>query len=191
MNAKVDVYIKRSTLWPDELARIRPILMRCGLDEDLKWGKPCYSHEGNNIAILQEMKGFLAFMFFKGALLDDPEGVLESQGPNTRSAKRICFRSVDDVDRLSDVVTAYVDQAIEVERAVLEVEPAPETVFVEEIQDRLDRDPALHAAFAALTPGRQRKYNLFVSEAKQAKTREDRVEKHVDRILAGKGLRDR
>ncbi len=191
MNPKVDAYIERSEQWPEEMACLRPTLLGCGLTEEIKWGKPCYSHEGRNIAIIQEMKEFLALMFFKGALLDDPGGVLEDQGPNSRSARRIRFTSVEDVDRLSPTVTALVAEAIEVEAAGLEVGPAPELVLADELQARLDRDPDLRAAFRALTPGRQREYNLHFSDAKQATTREARVEKYAPKILEGKGLRDR
>ena len=137
------------------------------------------------------MKDFLALMFFKGALLTDPDGVLEDQGPNSRSAKRMTFTSVDDVTRLADTVTAYLAEAIHVEESGLEVGPAPELVLVDELQDRLDGDPAFRAAFEALTPGRQREYNLYFSDAKQATTRAARVEKYAPRIFAGKGLRDR
>ena len=191
MNAKVDAYIKRSEKWPEELAAIRPILLKAGLSEDIKWGKPCYSHGDANIAILQEMKDFLALMFFKGVLMDDPAGVLEPQGPNTRSALRICFRSVGDVDRLSDTISAYVEEAIGVEESGLEVGPAPEVVFVEELQERIDSDTEFRTAFEALTPGRQREYNLHISDAKQAKTRLARIEKFTPKILDGKGFRDR
>jgi uncharacterized protein YdeI (YjbR/CyaY-like superfamily) len=191
VNPKVDAYIGRSEKWPDEMTRLRSILLSCGLTEEIKWGKPCYGHEGKNIAIVQEMKDFLALMFFKGALLSDPEGVLEEQGPNSRSARRIVFSSVDDVDRLAVTVAAYVDEAIEVEEAGLEVGPPPELVFVAELQHRLDDDPGFKAAFEALTPGRQREYNLYFSDAKQSETRAARVDKYADKILAGRGFRDR
>ena len=191
MNPEVDAYIRRSEKWPEEMTDLRPILLSCGLTEEIKWGKPCYSHEGRNIVILQEMKEFLALMFFKGALLSDPDGVLEEQGPNSRSARRIQFTSVDDVARLTDTVEAYIDEAIDVEEAGLEVGPAPQLVLVEELQDRLDQDPPLKAAFEALTPGRQREYNLHFSDAKQATTRQARVEKYAEKILDGKGFRDR
>ncbi len=191
MNPEVDGYIKRSEKWPEEMTGLRPILLGFGLTEELKWGKPCYTHTGKNIVILQEMNEFLALMFFKGALLDDPEGVLESQGPNSRSARRVCVSSVDDVSRLADTVASFVEDAIRVEEAGLEVGPAPELVPVEELQERFDDDPAFKAAFDALTPGRQREYNLHFSDAKRASTREARVEKHAPRILDGKGLRDR
>lgn len=191
VNPEVDAYIRRSEKWLDEMTDLRPILLSCGLTEEIKWSKPCYSHEGRNIAILQEMKEFLALMFFKGALLNDSEGVLEEQGPNSRSARRIRFTSVEDVARLTGTVKAYVDEAIDVEEAGLEVGPAPELLLVEQLQDRLDQDSALRTAFEELTPGRQREYNLYFSGAKQAKTREARVEKYAQKILDGKGFRDR
>ena len=169
---------------------LRPILLSCGLTEEMKWGKPCFSHEGKNIVILQEMKGFLALMFFKGALMNDPERVLEEQGPNSRAARRMCFSSVDDVARLSQTVKAYIHEAIAVEESGLELGPAPDLVLVAELQDRLDQDPALKAAFAAMTPGRQREYHLRISGAKQSATRQARVEKYAPKILDGKGLRD-
>jgi uncharacterized protein YdeI (YjbR/CyaY-like superfamily) len=191
MHPKVDAYINRSTDWPDEMRALRPILLSAGLTEDIKWGKPCFSHDSTNIVIMQEMKVFLALMFFKGALLKDPAGVLESQGPNSRSALRICFRSVDDVERLAGTIASYIAEAIEVEAAGLEVAPAPKLEFVAELQHRLDSDAKFRAAFDALTPGRQREYNLHFSDAKQAATRAARVDKYAEKVLAGKGFRDR
>lgn len=191
MNPEVDAYIRRSRKWPQEITDLRPLLLARGLTEEIKWGKPCYSHEGTNIVIVQEMKDFLALMFFKGALMDDPQGVLEEQGPNSRSARRIRFTSTDDVARLAETVKSYLDEAIRVEAEGLELGPAPEPVLVEELRACLDRDPAFEHAFEALTPGRRREYNLHFSDAKQSKTREARVEKHRQRILDGKGLRDR
>jgi len=170
--------------------RLRAILLDCGLHEALKWGKPCYTHGGVNIAILQKMNAFLALMFFKGALLDDPKGLLEEQGENSRSARRLCFTDVRQVARMDASVRSFVGKAIAVEEAGLELPKRPDLVLVDELRARLDRDPALKAAFEKLTPGRQREYNLQVSSAKQSKTRVQRVEQQVPRILAGKGLRD-
>lgn len=189
-NPEVDAYIERSERWPAEMDRLRPILLGCGLAEEIKWGKPCYTHGGRNIAILQEMKEFLALMFFKGALLGDPEGVLEEQGPNSRSARRIRFTSVDDVDRLAGAVAGLVGAAIDAEEAGLTVAPPPEPVLADELRARLDEDPALAEAFESLTPGRRREYNLYISSAKRPVTRRERVERCVPRILDGKGLRD-
>lgn len=191
MNPEVDAYIERSERWPDEMTALRPLLVDRGLDEDIKWGKPCYAHDGGNIAILQEMNDFLALMFFKGALLEDPDGVLEEQGPNSRSARRVTFTSVDDVARLSEAVGALLDDAMAVEEAGLDVGPAPEPELATELRDRLAIDPALKAAFEALTPGRRREYNLYVSGAKKHETRSARVDTCAPRILEGKGLRDR
>ena len=190
MDKKVDAYISRSKQWPDEMRALRTLLLGAGLDEAIKWGKPCYSHEGANIAIMQEMKNFLALMFFKGALLDDPQGLLQSQGENSRSALRLCFTSAADVERLAGPIADFVDQAVAAEAAGLEVAPAPELRLAAGLQARLDRDAKFRAAFEALTPGRRREYNLHISDAKQAKTREARVDKCAPRILAGKGLRD-
>lgn len=189
-NPDVDQYVDRSEQWPDEIAALRSVLLGCGLTEQLKWSKPCYGHDGRNIAIVQEMKDFLALMFFKGALLADPDGVLREQGPNSRSARRMEFTSVDDVRASAGAIEACVAEAIAVEEAGLEV-PAAEVVLIDELRDRLDGDPALKESFEALTPGRQREYNLHVGGAKQATTRVARVDRCVERILAGKGLRDR
>ena len=140
---------------------LRPVLLGSGLTENIKWGKPCYSHEGRNIVILQEMKELLALMFFKGALLNDPQCVLEEQGPNSRSARRIRFTSVEDVARLTDIVKVYIEEAVSVEEVGGGVGPAPELQLAAELQSRLNQDPALRAAFDALTPSRQREYNLY------------------------------
>lgn len=191
MNPQVDAYIARSKQWSAEITALRSILLDGGLTEDIKWGKPCYTHDGANIVIVQEMKNFVALMFFKGALLADRDGVLEEQGPNTRSARRLCVTSVADVHRLADAVRRCVAEAIEVERAGLTVGPAPDLVIVAELQHRIDQDAAFQAAFASLTPGRQREYHLYIADAKQSATRSARVEKCAPRILAGKGLRDR
>lgn len=191
MNPEVDDVIAASDAWHEEMAALRPILLGCGLTEELKWAKPCYTHEGANVVIVQEMKDFLALMFFKGALLADPDAVLEDQGPNSRSARRMTFTSADDIARRSETVAAYVAEAIEVAAAGLEVGPPPELVPVEELRRCLDADPELRAAFDALTPGRRREYDLYIGGAKKAATRRARVEKCRPRILAGRGLRDR
>lgn len=187
----VDDYVSRSTLWPDEIAALRPILLRAGLTEELKWNKPCYHHDGHNIVIIQEMKQFLALMFFKGALIDDTDGVLEDQGANSRSAKRMCFRSTASIAAQATTIETYVRRAVEIEKAGLSVPASTELELVAELQARLDRDQSLNEAFMALTPGRRREYHLHISSAKQAVTRESRVDACVPRILSGRGLRDR
>ena len=191
MDPDVDAYIDGSDLWPTEMAALRPVLLAHGLSESIKWNKPCFDHEGRNIVIMQEMKGFLSLMFFKGALLDDPAGVLVEQGPNSRSAKRIELTSVDQIEELADTIGAYVDEAIDVEDAGLEVEPAPEPEWADVLAERLASDDEFREAFEGLTPGRRREYNLHLSDAKQERTRLARLEKHAPKILAGKGMRDR
>lgn len=190
MDPRLDRFFDAASRWRAELAALRRVLQGAGLDEEFKWGKACYCFEGKNIAILQPMKDHLALMFFKGALLEDPAGVLQEQGPNSRSARRVVFRSVGDVEEQARVVEALVRRAIEVERAGLSVDAPTELVLVEELGRWLKRDAAHRAAFEGLTPGRQREYHLHVSGAKQASTRERRVEQVAPRILAGKGLRD-
>lgn len=187
----VDAYVAASTQWPGETEALRSILLGCGLTEELKWRKPCYSHEGKNIVIVQEMKDFLALMFFKGMLLEDPAGVLHDQGPNSRSARRMQFTSVDDVIGQAEVIADYVEEAIAVETSGLEVAPAPEPEVVAELAAQLASDAELAAGFESLTPGRRREYNLHIGGAKQASTRESRIDRARDRIVAGKGLRDR
>lgn len=191
MDGDVDAYIERSEAWPEEMRRLRPVLLGCGLTEQIKWNKPCYCHDGADVAILQEMKDFLALMFFKGVLLDDPDDLLRAQGPNSRSARRVEFTSVDDVDRLGPAVAALVEQAVAVEESGEQVPTPPESPLADELQARLDGDAALRAAFAALTPGRRREYDLHVGGAKRSETRAARVERCVPLILEGRGLRDR
>lgn len=189
--ADVDRYLADSVLWPDVIRALRPVLLGCGLTEEVKWGKPCYSHDGRNILVLQEMKGFCAVMFFKGALLPDPTGVLVSQGRNTRSAMRIELTSVDDARRLAGAIRDLVTAAIAAEDAGLEVGPAPEPELVDELRERLADDEAFRAGFESLTPGRRREYHLHFADAKQPATRIARIDRYADKIRAGKGLRDR
>ncbi|MEE8599644.1 YdeI/OmpD-associated family protein [Euzebya tangerina] len=187
----VDSYLADSERWHDEIVALRPILQATGLDEEIKWGKPCYVHHGANIVIVQEFADNLALMFFKGILLDDPADLLQEVGPNSHAARRLMFSSLDDVDRLANTVTAYVKEAVAVEDAGTEVPPRPEESLAVELQERLAGSPELADAFDSLTPGRQREYNLHVSAAKQVATRERRIDTITPRILAGKGLRDR
>ena len=191
MNPEVEAYISRSERWPEEMSRLRPILLDSGLTEEIKWRKPCYTHDGANVAIVQEMNDFLALMFFKGALLEDPDDVLEEQGPNSRSARRIELRSVEDVERLAGTIASYLTEAIDVEEAGLEVGPPPELEPVAELRERMEREPEFKDAFEALTPGRQREYNLYFSDAKRPETRMARIDRCTPKILARRGLRDR
>lgn len=187
----VDAYLEASEQWSEEIRALRPLLLGTGLDEHIKWGKPCYSHDGANIAIVQEFADNLALMFFKGILLDDPAGALQEVGPNSHAARRMTFTSDEDIRTHADVVTSYVREAIDVEDAGIAVPPRPEEELAPELAERLAEDPELAESFDELTPGRQREYNLHVSGAKQSSTRERRVDAVVPRILEGKGLRDR
>ena len=189
--ADVAAYLADSDQWPDEIAAIRPLLLSCGLVEAIKWGKPCYCIDDENVVLLQEFSDHLALMFFQGVLLDDPAKVLHAQGPNTHGPKRMEFSSVDDVESLAEVITTYVDEAIQHAQAGTELPPRPDEELAPELQERLADDDALAEAFNELTPGRRREYNLHISGAKQAETRNRRIDKVVPRILDGKGLRDR
>jgi uncharacterized protein YdeI (YjbR/CyaY-like superfamily) len=190
VNRKVDGYLRRSK-WQEELEKLRMIILDCGLTEELKWGKPCYTFQNSNIVILQGFKGSCALLFAKGALLSDPNSILEKPGESTQAARRIPFINVREIVEIEPVLKAYINEAIEAEKAGLEVEfkKNPEPI-PEELRNKLDENPALKTAFRALTPGRQRGYILYFSAAKQSKTRESRVEKCMPQILNGKGLND-
>jgi uncharacterized protein YdeI (YjbR/CyaY-like superfamily) len=187
----VDSWLEATSRWRDAAVPLRAILRSCGLDEAVKWGKPCYSHRGANVAIVQPFKGFLALLFVKGVLLDAPHGVLQEQGENTHAARRVCFTGPAEVRALEGTLRELVRQAITVEKEGTPLPERDDLVLVAELQERLDADAALSAAFAALTPGRQRAYHLDISSAAKSSTRSSRVDKHAPRILAGKGLRDR
>lgn len=190
-NSKVDAFVRRAKAWQAEMAKVRSILLESGLEEDLKWGKPCFAFEGKNVAILQPFKAHLSLMFFKGALLEDTRGLLRSQGENTQSALRLEFRSVADVKKA--VLKSYVKQAIAIEKAGLKVEfkAKQQLELPEELTQVLRKDRKLAKAFQALTPGRQRSYVLHLTAAKQSRTRTARIEKCAPRILAGLGMNER
>ena len=191
MDSKVDEYLSKIEKWQEETEELRRIALDCQLTEELKWGKPCYSFEDSNVVIVQGFKETCALMFFKGVLLDDPDDVLEKPGPNSRSARRIPFTGTREIVEMEPTIKAYIQEAIEAEKAGLEVEleENPEPI-PEEFQRKLDENPALRTAFEGLTPGRQRAYILYFSGAKQSKTRTSRVERYEQKILDGKGMRD-
>jgi uncharacterized protein YdeI (YjbR/CyaY-like superfamily) len=188
--SKLEKSFGSARLWRQEANELRRILLRAGLTEELKWGKPCYTHDGKNICIIQRMNGFLALLFFKGALLKDPDDVLEVQGANSRGGYRMRFTSVRDVAKMAKSVKAYIREAIEVEKAGLKVAKASDLEYPEELVDKFAEDPELRAAFDQLTPGRQRGYVLYFSDAKQSKTRLARIERCRSRILTGKGFQE-
>ena len=192
MNPKVDWFFAKDTQWQKEYEKLRKIILDCGLIEELKWGCPCYTFENTNIVLIHGFKEYCALLFFKGALLNDPNGILIQQTKNVQSARQIRFTNVREIVKMEKILKAYVYEAIEVERAGLKVKLKKTSEFKtpEEFQKRLDKSTALKKAFDALTPGRQRAYIFHFSQAKQSKTREARVEKYLKQILAGKGLDD-
>lgn len=192
MNPKVDFYFNKAKKWQDEIRKLRAIVLDCHLAEELKWGVPCYTFEKNNIVLIHVFKDYCALLFFKGVLLKDAKRILVQQTKNVQVARQIRFTSVQQIVKMKAVITAYIYEAVEVEEAGLKVELKKTAAFEmpEEFKKQLDKKPALKKAFDTLTPGRQRGYLLYFSAAKQAKTRETRIEKYMPRILKGKGLDD-
>jgi uncharacterized protein YdeI (YjbR/CyaY-like superfamily) len=192
MNPKVDAFMKRADKWREEFEKLRSIALDCDLTEELKWGQPCYARDGNNIVLMHGFKEYCALLFFKGALMKDPNGILIQQTENVQSARQIRFTSAGEIVQLKPVLKAYILEAIDVEKAGLKVEmkKTEEFAMPDEFKTRLDADESLKTAFEALTPGRQRAYLLHFSQPKQAKTREARIERCIPDIFAGKGLND-
>jgi len=192
MNPKVDFYFNKAKKWQEELAKLRVIVLDCGLTEELKWGVPCYTFQKSNVVLIHVFKEYCALLFVKGALLNDPIGILVQQTENVQAARQIRFTNVREIVKLKTSLKAYIQEAIEVEQAGLKVNLKKTTEFnmPEEFLNKLDEMPALKEAFDALTPGRQRAYLLYFSAPKQSKTRESRVEKYIQQILNGKGLDD-
>ena len=192
MNPKVDAFLERTEKWRDELAKLRSIILDCPLVEELKWGQPCYTYEAKNIVLIHGFKEYCAILFIKGALLKDAAGILIQQTENVQAGRQIRFTDLQDIIGKENLLKAYIHEAIEVEKSGLKIQHKKTEEFAvpEEFQNKLNEDPVLETAFKALTPGRQRGYILHFSVAKQAKTREARVEKYIPQILAGKGLDD-
>ncbi len=192
MNPKVDGYLRKNKKWRDELEILRRIILDSALTEEVKWRVPCYTFQNSNVVILGAFKEYCALTFVKGVLLKDARGILSKPGENTQAARVIRFKQVREVAEIEPILKAYIDEAIRVEKAGLKIKlkKITERNIPEELQNKLDENPSLKTAFAALTPGRQRAYLLYFSAAKQSKTRESRVEKCIQRILKGKGLDD-
>ncbi|MGN6212362.1 YdeI/OmpD-associated family protein [Parafilimonas sp.] len=192
MNPKVDFFFNKASKWQKEYEQLRAIILDCGLTEELKWGCPCYTFEERNIVLIHGFKEYCALLFFKGALLNDADNILIQQTKNVQSARQVRFINVQQIIKLNPVLKAYIYEAIEVEKAGLKVKLKKTAEFTvpEELQNKLDRSPALKKAFNALTPGRQRAYIFYFSQPKLSKTRAARVEKHMQHILKGKGLND-
>jgi uncharacterized protein YdeI (YjbR/CyaY-like superfamily) len=192
MNPKVDWFFDKATKWEKEYKKLRTILLDCGLTEELKWGCPCYSFDKRNIVLIHGFKEYCALLFFKGALLNDANGILIQQTKNVQSARQARFTNLQEIVRMEPVLKTYIYEAIEVERAGLKVKLKKTSDFKipGEFQKKLDKSAALKKAFDALTPGRQRAYIFYFSQPKQSTTRESRIEKYSKQILNGKGLDD-
>jgi uncharacterized protein YdeI (YjbR/CyaY-like superfamily) len=192
MNPKVDWFFDKATNWQKEYEKLRTILLDCGLTEELKWGCPCYTFEKRNIALIHGFKEYCALLFFKGALLNDANGILIQQTKNVQSARQVRFTNLQDIVKMEPILKTYIYEAIEVERAGLKVKLKRTSDFKipGEFQKKLHKNSALKKAFDALSPGRQRAYIFYFSQPKQSKTRESRVEKYMKQILNGKGLDD-
>jgi uncharacterized protein YdeI (YjbR/CyaY-like superfamily) len=191
-NPKVDELIRKAKKWQNELAKLRKMALGSGLTEELKWGVPCYTFEESNVVLIHAFKEYCALLFFKGALLKDVNGILIQQTKNVQASRQIRFTNLREIVEMEPILKAYIHEATQVEKAGLKVnfKKTSEFKMPEEFQNKLDRNPALKTAFAALTPGRQRAYLLHFSQPKQSKTRESRVEKCMQQILNGKGLND-
>ncbi|MED4039685.1 YdeI/OmpD-associated family protein [Niallia taxi] len=193
LNPKVDEFINNAKSWQEEYVKLRSIILDCELTEEFKWMHPCYTLNNKNIVLIHGFKEYVALLFHKGALLKDPEGILVQQTENVQAARQIRFTNLQEIVEKEAVLKAYIHEAIAVEEAGLEVElkKNEEYSVPEELQQKFAENPAFKKAFEALTPGRQRAYLLHFSQAKQAKTREARIEKYLPHILEGKGLNDK
>lgn len=192
MDPKVDAYIDKVKIWQEEAAILREILMVCGLTEVIKWRAPCYMFGTNNIAILHLFKEYIAIGFFKGVLLEDAHQILSKPGENSQSVRMAKFTSVKEITKLKTKIKAYIFEAIEIEKAGLKVELklSKDLKLADELINKFNKNPKLKKAFEALTPGRQRAYNLFFTAPKQSETRTSRIEKYTNQILCGKGIND-
>jgi uncharacterized protein YdeI (YjbR/CyaY-like superfamily) len=191
-NPKVDWYFAKNEKWEKEIKKLRTIILGCELTEELKWGCPCYTYQNTNVVLIHVFKDYCALLLFKGALLKDDHKILVQQTENVQTARQIRFTNVKEIVKQEKILKAYIYEAIEAERAGLKVKLKKTNEFnmPEEFKKKLEKNKNLKKAFEALTPGRQRGYLLYFGSAKQAKTREERVEKYIPEILKGKGLED-
>ncbi|MCM3743779.1 YdeI family protein [Sporosarcina luteola] len=189
-NPKVDEYVSKSQKWKEEYEKLRNIILDCELTEEFKWMHPCYTFDNKNIVLIHGFKEYCALLFHKGALLKDPQGILVQQTENVQAARQIRFSNVEEIIEMESVLKAYIHEAVEIEKAGLQVEKKTDFEIPEELKNEFAENPTLKTAFEALTPGRQRAYILYFSQAKQSKTRELRIEKYRKKIMDGKGLND-
>ncbi|MFB6456716.1 YdeI family protein [Chitinophaga sp. Hz27] len=192
MNPKVDFFFDEATQWQEEYVLLRKIVLECKLTEELKWGCPCYTYEDGNVVLIHGFKEYCALLFFKGALMKDPEGILIQQSKNVQAGRQARFTNAKEIQQLKKTLKAYIQEAKDIEKAGLKVamKKTEDYDVPEEFQQYLDKDAELRRAFEALTPGRQRAYLFFFGQPKTSKTREARVEKSIGAILDGKGLND-
>ena len=192
MHTSLDSFFKADTKWQKEFEQLRLIVLDCGLTEELKWGKPCYTLQERNIVLIHGFKEYCALLFFKGALLTDAKNILIQQTENVQAARQVRFTNAAQIAKLAIILKAYIFEAIEVEKSGLKVEVKQTSAYEipVEFKNKLVEMPALKKAFEKLTPGRQRGYLLHFSSPKQSKTRESRIEKCIPQILDGKGLTD-
>jgi len=192
-NPKIDPFFRKAKQWKEEFERLREIVLECELTEDFKWMHPCYTHDGKNIVLIHGFKNYCALLFHKGALLKDPHGMLVQQTENVQSARQLRFTGLDQIEERQLIIQSYIDEAIEIEKAGLQVEfkQTKEYEMPEELLNKFAEMPELKTAFEALTPGRQRGYLYYFAGAKQSKTRESRIEKYLPHIFAGKGMDDK
>ena len=192
MNPQVDDLIANAKMWQIEMAALRAIALDCMLDEASKWKQACYTYQGANVLIISGFKDSCFISFLKGTLLQDAEGLLVKPGENSQSAMMMKFTNIDQINSLKDTITAYIYEAIEIEKAGLKVDrvQSKDLMYCDEFASILEKNLAFKTAFEALTPGRQRAYNIFFSAAKQSATKISRIEKNIPRILNGIGLND-
>lgn len=192
MNPNVDWFFKKQSKWQEAYSELRDLVLECELTEELKWGCPCYTNEKKNIVLIHGFKDYCALLFIQGALLQDTKNILTQQTENVQAGRQLRFKSVDEVIKNKATIKSYVKEAITISKSGVKVElkKFAEYKMPEEFRTVLDEMPELKKAFKALTPGRQRGYLLYFSAAKQSKTRETRIEKHIQQILEGKGIDD-
>ena len=192
MNPKVDFYFNKAQKWQEEVNMLRTIIIDCNLNEELKWGCPCYTFQKKNVILIHGFKEYCAVLFIKGVLLQDAHGVLIQQTEYVQAARQIRFTNVGEIIEIEKILKEYIYEAIEIEKAGLQVilKKNLEPVFPDEFKNKIDEIPSLKDTFASLTPGRQRAYLIYFAAPKQSKTREARIEKWVPQILKGKGLND-
>lgn len=192
MNPKVNFFFENAGQWQEEFEKLRTIALSTELVEDLKWGCPCYTYEGKNIFLIHGFKEYCALLFFKGALMKDPDQILIQQSENVQAARQIRFTEVQQIIDLEQELRSYMFEAVEIEEsgAKVEMKKTKDFEMIEEFQQKLEENLELKEAFESLTQGRQRAYLLYFSSTKQSKTREARIEKCIPQILDGKGLKD-